>query len=362
MDSTIKPAIKNWLDNHCAEVLGATPAEVHPLAGDASARAYYRVRLGQGSTVPSALLMEFPPGLSVLGAEEATEGECPITELPFLNVARHLANAGIPVPRIYLAAPEEGLLLLEDLGNAHLHDVISSHDPDEHAQGLQLFGEAIDVMAQMHEKASAPADGDDCTAFYQRMSEGLFIWEFDHFLEYGYDVPVGEALADPERGEVRALFASLSKELAALPGVFTHRDYHSQNILVSHDRIVLIDFQDALMGPSLYDLASLLRDRYFGLSEEEIDVFLHRYLAARPACVEAQMEFAALRRLFDIQVMQRNMKAAGRFVYIDRVKGKSHLLVHLPALFASMQSVIARHEELAVLAPMVERARQANLK
>ena len=74
------------------------------------------------------------------------------------------------------------------------------------------------------------------------------------------------------------------------------------------------------------------------------------------------MDFAAFRRLFDIQVLQRNMKAAGRFVYIDRVKGKSHLLVHLPALFASMQGVIARHEELAPLAPMVERARQANLK
>lgn len=358
---TLKPAIAKWLDKNCKESLGAAPAEVHPLAGDASARAYYRVHLGEGARSPSALLMEFPPGLSVLGAEEATEGRCPITELPFLNVARHLEHAGIPVPKIYVAAPEEGLLLLEDLGNTHLHDVISSHDPDEHAQGLELFGEAIDVMARMHERASAHIEGEDCTAFYQRMSEVLFVWEFDHFLEYGYDVPAGEPLAEPERSEARTLFAKLSKELAALPGVFTHRDYHSQNILVNHDQIVLIDFQDALMGPSLYDLASLLRDRYFGLSEDEVDGFLRRYLAARPACPEAKMDFAALRRLFDIQVLQRNMKAAGRFVYIDRVKGKSHLLVHLPALFASMQKVIARHGELAVLSPMVERAREANL-
>lgn len=359
--SEIQPALRQWLELHCKETLGAAPGEIHPLAGDASSRAYYRVHLQPGGEARSALLMEFPPDQSPLGSEEATEGECPITELPFLNVARHLERVGVPVPKIYVAAVEQGLLLLEDLGNTHLYDVISSHDEDEHALGLKLFGRAIDVMALMHERASERAEDNDCTAFYQRMSQKLFAWEFDHFLEYGAEVPMGEKIPERERAQLKELFAGISKELAGLPRVFTHRDYHSQNILVSHDRIVLIDFQDALMGPSVYDLASLLRDRYFGLSEEEIDGFLQRYLHGRPDSAEAKMDFDKLRRLFDLQVLQRNMKAAGRFVYIDRVKGKSHLLVHLPALFKSMLGIIERRGELAPLADLVERARDANL-
>ena len=360
MKSTIRPAIAKWLEENCAALFGAPPAEVVPLAGDASARAYYRVKMGEGAAVPGALLMEFPAGLKPLGSEEATEGACPITELPFLNVGRHLDRAGIPVPKVYHASVSEGLMLLEDLGNTHLFDVISNQETRE--RGLELFGEAIDVMARMHEKASVRDRRDDCTAFYQRMSEKLFVWEFEHFVEYGFEVPAGAKLEGAEGAEIRALFQKISAELAGLPEVFTHRDYHSQNILVAEGHVVLIDFQDALMGPSVYDLASLLRDRFFGLSEDEVDGFLRRYLEARPQCAEAKMEFAAFRRLFDLQVLQRNMKAAGRFVYIDRVKGKSHLLVHLPNLFASMKSVLARLPELAPLAPLVERARAANLK
>jgi len=297
------------------------------------------------------VLMEFPPNTSPLGSEEATEGKCPITELPFLNVARHLTRAGIRVPKLLDAAVEEGFILLEDLGGTHLYDEIEK----DRARGLELFGLAIDEMVKMHEWASRKTEGDDCTAFYQRMSERLYAWEFDHFLEYGVEARSGPVPPE-EREGIRKVFARMSKELGALPAVFTHRDYHSQNILVKEGEIILIDFQDALLGPAVYDLASLLRDRYFGLSEEEVDAFLRRYLEGRSRGSGAAVAFADFRRHFDYQVLQRNMKAFGRFVYLDKVKGKPHLLIHLPNLFASMKKVIALRPELAVLKELVEKA------
>ena len=41
-----------------------------------------------------------------------------------------------------------------------------------------------------------------------------------------------------------------------------HRDFHAWNLhLAPGDRLVVIDFQDATLGPALYDLASLFTDR-----------------------------------------------------------------------------------------------------
>lgn len=337
-------------------VAAAGVERVAPLTGDASARSYYRVSFEGTSRVgASAILMVMPAGAGPLGSEEASEGENPITEMPFLNVARHLARAGVNVPAIFDARPEQGLVLLEDLGDTHLYDVVSNES--QRLKGLQFFGLAVDQMSRMHEAASRPVAGDDCVAFHQRMSERLILWEFEHFIEYGYEARVGRKLSDEEGRGVRELFATISRELAEQPAVFTHRDFHSRNILVSEGSIVLIDFQDALMGPAVYDLASLLRDRYFGLSDDEIVALIQRYLLARPQSREARMPFEAFRRLFDLQVLQRNMKAAGRFVYLDRVKGKPHLLKHIPALFASMRETIERHpEELGVLEPLVSQA------
>ncbi len=349
-----KDRIAPYLKDACPRALGAAFERFEPLRGDASARKYYRVYLKGGAKAKTAILMEFPPNLSPLGSEEATEGVCPIKELPFVNVSRHLTRNGVRVPAIYDAQEEKGFILLEDLGDTHLFDAVNA--PGGRERGLALFGKAIDEMAGMHERASHREPGQDCTAFYQRMSEKLYLWEFEHFTEYGVEAKTGQKLSESEKKASEEIFARISKELAALPAVFTHRDFHSQNILVKDGEIVLIDFQDALLAPAVYDLASLLRDRYFGLSEGEVDELLKRYLKARPESAEAKMDFAKFRRLFDFQVLQRNMKAAGRFVYLDKVKGKPHLLVHLPNLFASMKRVIASREELSPLAPMVERA------
>ena len=41
----------------------------------------------------------------------------------------------------------------------------------------------------------------------------------------------------------------------------------------------MIDFQDARMGPPQYDLASLLKDSYYQLEEEQIQRLINYYIA-----------------------------------------------------------------------------------
>ncbi len=73
-------------------------------------------------------------------------------------------------------------------------------------------------------------------------------------------------IAGPARDELRQEFAAIVAELAAEPRVLCHRDYHSRNLMLHLDRLYIIDFQDARMGPDTYDLVSLLRDSYVDLT------------------------------------------------------------------------------------------------
>ena len=83
--------------------------------------------------------------------------------------------------------------------------------------------------------------------------------------------PIHARLGAPmDNGDAEAIrdeFRKISELLAGQPRVLVHRDYHSRNLMVAGERLGVIDFQDALMGPATYDLASLLRDAYIALDE-----------------------------------------------------------------------------------------------
>ena len=124
--------------------------------------------------------------------------------------------------------------------------------------------------------------------------------------------------------------------------------------MVADSRIRVIDFQDALLGPRSYDLASLLRDSYVVLDEALIDRLIAYYLETSGG---APQDPIAFRRLFDVTSLQRNLKAAGRFVYIEKVKGRP---THLPYVAPTLRSIrrnLEKYPDLAdlreLLAPLV---------
>jgi aminoglycoside/choline kinase family phosphotransferase len=145
------------------------------------------------------------------------------------------------------------------------------------------------------------------------------------------------------------VFRNIADQLADQPRIFTHRDYHSRNLMVDGTRLGVIDFQDALMGPATYDLASLVRDAYIQLDEALVDELVEYYQDQMTDQGVGGIDRAAFRRVFDFTSIQRNLKAAGRFVYIDRVKGNPKFLADIPRVLSYVKRNLEKYPELVPL-------------
>ena len=318
------------------------------LAGDASNRRYFRLHLSM-APIESLILMQLANPESFKASEEAVSGAVPeVSELPFINILRHLQTKKIPVPTLYYYDEPGGFLYLEDFGDVTLAQACRQSSPDVMEQ---LYCQAIDQLLHLHVHASHPS-ALPCVAFTRSFDAALYMWEFDHFLEYGIVARQGKPMCADDYVPVRQEFLKIAEWLAAQPQVFSHRDYHSRNLMVDGARLGVIDFQDALMGPVSYDLASLLRDSYIALDEGLIDRLIIRYMEGmwgelpssqyRSMLLNDSQEF---RRLFDVTSIQRNLKAAGRFVYIDRVKGNSSFLAAIPQTLKNVRANLEKYPE-----------------
>jgi len=316
-----------------------------PLAGDASNRRYYRAVVA-GGPPHSMIVMQLAEPEGFKQSEEAVSGSIhQISELPFVNIMSHLANASVPVPALHYYDQSAGLLYLEDFGDVTLAEAVSQAD----APSLESrYKQAINVLVQMQINATTPADP-GCVAFHRSFDVPLLMWEFDHFLEYGIVARNGTPLSDGDATAIRREFEKIADLLAGQPRVFTHRDYHSRNLMVDGLRLGVIDFQDALMGPATYDLASLVRDAYIQLDEALVDDLLGYYLDQMAERRFVWTDRAAFRRLFDLTSIQRNLKAAGRFVYIDRVKNNPKFLADIPRVLRYVKRNLEKYPELDTL-------------
>ncbi len=328
-------------------------ADVTLLDGDASNRRYYRLGLQHGP-VSSLILMQIADPEGFKASEEAVSGEAPESqELPFLNILRPLAQAGIAVPTPYFYDEAAGLLYLEDFGDLTLwHACVAGGT----SAIRQHYPVAVDTLVQMQLQMMA-SGSDACQAFSRSFDVPLLLWEFDHFLEYGLWARRDKTpMCAEHENVIRDAFAGIANVIADQPQVFTHRDYHSRNLMVAGDRLGVIDFQDALRGPATYDLASLLRDSYIALDEVFIDEMIDRYRSAMCAGLDSETQArlgltdgATFRRLFDLTSIQRNLKAVGRFVYIDRVKGNPRFLADIPRTLGYVRRNLEKYPELAAL-------------
>jgi aminoglycoside/choline kinase family phosphotransferase len=310
--------------------LGEPAGAVTRLPGGAGNRIYWRVCSLVGSG--SAIVMELPEDPHK--SEEASKDHAP-PDLPFLNVHRYLERIGVRVPRIYLDASRDGFLVIEDLtdrtfGRA-LREGVDRHD---------LYAAAIDALAHLRAHAEREPDA-TCVAWSRAFDYDLYHWEFEHFIEYGL-LARGARPSDVELQALRREFARISLELSNAPRSFTHRDYQSSNIMVLPEgEQVIIDFQDALQGPRQYDLVALLRDSYVELPRSLVDEMLRRYCSAMGIS-----DAAGFIAFFDLLTVQRKLKDAGRFVFIDQVKKNPSFLPHIPASLRYVRDALGRRPDL----------------
>ena len=288
------------------------------LKGDASTRSYFRAHVrGAPADRPATLIVMRLPD-DAFGSDEG--GAQPDTaRLPFLEVAELLSSRGVRVPEVYAEDLANGVLLLEDLGDVTLHKELMRVPT---ADWPGLYAQAVDLLADLHDRCRELPD--DSVVAKRRFDRELLTWELDHFREWGLEALFGK-LAGEERAALDDCFREIVDRIERMPYQFVHRDYQSKNLMVDPGgALALIDFQDALLGPRAYDLVALLCDSYVSLDRDLQETLIERYAALR------RIEPTELRAEFWCVALHRKLKDAGRFVYIDRVRGNPDFLQWFP--------------------------------
>ncbi|NLN62507.1 MAG: phosphotransferase [Myxococcales bacterium] len=298
----------------------------------ASTRRYFRLML-QGAPCASAVLMWLGD------VPEVHLADAP-AELPFVNVQRHLQQAGLPVPRIYLdASATQGAVLLEDLGDVTFYHAWQGASSDEREAWYRA---AVSLLAHMHAQMWPIPSG--CVAAERHYDFALLRSELEHYLTYGLEARLGKTLSPSVRQPLQEAFDALAHALDQLPKGFVHRDYQSRNLMVrphlpvSPSALCIIDFQDAFIGPRTYDLVALLHDSYVPLDDALRQRLLCDY------AVQRGWPLAEVKREFLLLSVQRKLKDGGRFIFIDRTRNDPSFLPFVSPSFQRVREALVALE------------------
>jgi aminoglycoside/choline kinase family phosphotransferase len=221
--------------------------------------------------------------------------------------------------------------LVEDLGDDTLAEVLRRHPERKR----ELYQRVVSDLAKAHDAlADLPRDS---VVARRAFEPELLEWEIDHFREWGLEAR-GIQLTDEERQRYARLARDLALKVRALPYGFAHRDFQSRNLMLKHERVTWVDFQDALMGPRVYDLVALLGDSYQSFDEAFVRERLSEYANVRGL----EAELPSIEREFHLVTVQRKLKDAGRFVFIEHKKGDASYLRFVEPTIALVRRSLAR--------------------
>lgn len=309
---------------------GYAQARRRHFSGDASTRRYEEIRLdGQ----PSRFLMDAPrqpDGPPIRDGKPYSQiahlAECVV---PFVAIAQTLGMAGLAAPAILASDLDQGMLLIEDLGRQGILKEDGAPDPERYCAAAAL-------LAFMHDRdwpphIALPAGDTYAVPLYDRDAMAIETELLtDWYIPYG----LGREATAQERQDYRNHWGGLFDRLETAEKSLVLRDFHSPNIIwradrEGIDRLGLIDFQDALIGPAAYDVASLAMDARVTVPVELERRIVDAYCSARQS---ADFDRAAFDEAYAIMAAQRNSKIVGIFVRLDRRDGKPGYLRHLPRI------------------------------
>jgi tRNA threonylcarbamoyl adenosine modification protein YjeE len=318
-----------------------------PMAGDASTRRYQRLVLGDRR----AILMDAPrrpDGPPVRNGKPYSQiAHLAESVVPFVAMARALRAQGLSAPEVQHAELQQGLLIIEDLGG---EGVIAGDPP---APIMERYETAVDALLALHGQ-SLPDVLPVAPHVEYRIPPydmGALLIEVELLLDW-YLPRLGVTVTDHARADFLGCWQDALEPVLDAPPTWVLRDFHSPNLLWLPDRediarLGILDFQDALMGPPAYDLASLAQDARIDVPEPVEVALLGRYVRQRR---EANPDFdpATFIRSYVTLAAQRASKILGIFARLDVRDGKPQYLRHIPRISGYLQRSLG-HPSLETL-------------
>ena len=326
---------------------GFAQAERQYVQGDASTRAYERLTL-QGASYILMNSPKRPDGPPVRdGKPYSAIAHLAESVTPFVAMAQALRAQGLSAPAILAADRDAGLLVIEDLGS----ELVVAGDPPAPIE--PRYEVAADLLAALHH---APLPGvltvePGVDYALPRYDLDAFLIEVELLVDW-YLPRLDVKLPGDKRDSYVELWRQALAPVLAAPTTWVLRDVHSPNLLWLPERqglarVGLLDFQDAVMGPAAYDLASLLQDARVDVPEMMEIALLSRYTRARRAADPA-FDAPAFAQTYATLAAQRASKILGIFARLDARDGKPQYLRHMPRVWAYLHRSLA-HPALAPL-------------
>jgi aminoglycoside/choline kinase family phosphotransferase len=252
----------------------------------------------------------------------------------WIHVAALLADEGILVPGVIATLPEFASLIIEDYGNVQLEDrvreLMAAGNSNE---TRRLYHQALGII----EKFSHIQPNPNSVWCTRAFDAERFAWELDFFKKHYLDAVLKLSLSDDEWERFRTESQRLASFLGQYSRYFVHRDYHSRNLMVERDRLAVLDFQDARLGPLAYDLVSLVFDGYVPLSPAmRLDLLAEGMdVVTRRLGDNGRRE---IREHWKAMLLQRQLKAIGSFGYLTLVKGRRNYLQYVAAALQTLDT------------------------
>ncbi|MBB4066881.1 tRNA (adenosine(37)-N6)-threonylcarbamoyltransferase complex ATPase subunit type 1 TsaE [Gellertiella hungarica] len=321
------------------------------LTGDASVRAYEYLPGEKGERL---ILMDWPKppeGPPVFeGKPYAKVAHIAQDAWPFIAIAQGLAERGFAVPEVLCADCEQGFLLLDDLGTDGVLD----------AQGQPIeerYAASVSALAALHGRpftAEIHVKRNDCGAHVHRVpvfDRVPMAMETRLLLDWYVPWKTGREASPAERQSYLDIWNGLIDRLVDSETNLLLRDFHSPNIIwrgerQGLDRIGILDFQDSMIGPTAYDVASILQDARVTIPPDMADRLLEVYLSARRS--DPPFHEARFRQDLALMEAQRNCKLAGLWVRLWKRDGKPGYMKHMPRTLAYLSRAL-EHDALAPL-------------
>ena len=322
------------------EGAGYAEARRQRMAGDASTRSYARLIRDDGAVI----LMnspQRPDGPAIYDGKSYSAAVHLAEDVkPFVAIAGGLRERGFSAPAIHHADLDAGFLITEDFGSAGFVE------GDPPAPIAERYEAATDLLAALHRETLpevlplAP----QLTYAIPTFDTDALLTEMGLMLDW-YLPDRGIDLSSNLRSEFVLMWRDLLSKPAAAAKTWVLRDFHSPNLIWLAERpgiakVGIIDFQDTVLGPAAYDLASLLQDARIDVPEQLEIALLTRYIKARRASDDS-FDPGGLAELYAIMSAQRNTKLLGIFARLNRRDGKPHYLRHQPRIWAYLGRSLA---------------------
>jgi aminoglycoside/choline kinase family phosphotransferase len=293
--------------------------DIKPLQGDASTRRYYRASNKNGTK--TSILMRL------------ANSDLPPSESRWLKVQQALEAQNLPVPAVTRLQDKLFTTEIQDLGDQTLVGLLNPQNQ------LSFMTKAMNLGAKFLYLQNI---GSDVAFDKQKLCQELYFFR-DHFLVMHLGI------AQEKLNQLNEAFNALSEDLSQYSHFHIHRDFHGRNLMISQEKMWVIDFQDIMLGPPAYDFVSLIYDPYCAFDANS-QAELKSHLFSSVAKDHPLLPWKEIEETWVMTKIHRLCKALGSFAFLE-LTNKGRYLHHAPCAISTLTTSYLKgeHELLNVL-------------